>query len=139
AGDAGRSGATEPSYASAGLREHQRTRLPGTSLIVYFDTSALLPLVVHDPSSRLCRRLWNEADDRVTCDGAYVELAGILALGEEGGQLTAEGHEQAWMNVTRMWPTLDVVHMVPDLVVAAARYARPRHLTGAAAVHYAAV
>jgi hypothetical protein len=35
-------------------------------VIGYFDTSAFVPLLIAEPSSGLCRRLWDDADVVVT-------------------------------------------------------------------------
>lgn len=47
-------------------------------MIVYFDTSALMPLVIEESSSPLCMDLWESADSVIAIRAAYVE--GVAAL-----------------------------------------------------------
>lgn len=108
-------------------------------MIVYFHTSALLPIFIKEPFSYLCRRLWDDADHRVTCSGAYVEVAAALALAVDRGRLTLEEHERVWANFARMWSSLYVISMGRQLLQSAAEFAQQMELDGAAAVHCAAV
>ena len=44
-------------------------------MIVYFDTSAFVPLLVIEPGTSLARELWDSADEVVTTRLLYVEAA----------------------------------------------------------------
>ena len=42
-------------------------------MIVYFDTSAIIPLIIDEASSPLCERFWNDATQAVSSRLLYVE------------------------------------------------------------------
>ena len=48
-------------------------------MIAYFDTSALLPLLIDEPGSERAGRLWDEADHVVSVRLIYVEARAALA------------------------------------------------------------
>jgi len=59
-------------------------------VIVYLDTSALVPLLVTEGSSPRCRRLWDEADV-VACSAiGHVETSAALARNERAGHLAPD-------------------------------------------------
>ena len=70
-------------------------------MIVYFDTSAFVPLLVAEPSSESCGRLWNEADDVVTTRLLYVESAAALAQALRMGRLTTREHRSTLRIIDR--------------------------------------
>jgi uncharacterized protein with PIN domain len=49
-------------------------------LIVYFDTSAILPVVIEEPTSQIASRLWDEADRVVSSRLSYPEGWAALAM-----------------------------------------------------------
>jgi len=108
-------------------------------VIVYLDTSAVVPILIAEPSSEMCRRIWDGADRRVSSQLAYVEVAAALAMAERRGRLTAEQHDQAWANFVALWPDIDVVDLTDELAARAADLTRPRALRGYDAVHCASV
>lgn len=108
-------------------------------MIVYFDTTALLSLLVLERATGISRRLWNDADERVTCSGAYVDFAALLTMAAEQGKLTPHARNEVWRNFTEVWPSLAVIDMGPQLVRRAAEFAMPLGLDSAEAVHCAAV
>ncbi|HEY5854858.1 MAG TPA: type II toxin-antitoxin system VapC family toxin [Aldersonia sp.] len=61
-------------------------------MIGYLDTSALVPLLVAEPISPACRRLWDDADAVVSCRLMYVEVAAALAQAQRMDRLSARAH-----------------------------------------------
>lgn len=59
-------------------------------MILYLDTSAFVPLLVAEPSSALCRRLWDSADDVVSSVALRPESASALWRAHHTGRITAE-------------------------------------------------
>lgn len=107
-------------------------------MIVYLDTSAFVPLLVEEPGSALCRRLWDEADAVVSCRLLFVETAAALAQAHRLGRLTAENHRTSLRLLEDLWPQFDVVELGDGLVRQAAVLAGRFGLRGYDAVHCAA-
>ena len=72
-------------------------------MIAYFDTSALVPLLVDEPSSSACRRLWDDADDVVSTRLAYVEAAAALCRARRLGRLTSRRQRAALRSLEELW------------------------------------
>lgn len=106
-------------------------------MIVYLDTSALVPLLIAEPTSDTCRELWDAADAVATSQIAYVEVTAALAMAERLKRLTARQHTAALGVLDRLWAEVDVVAVDDDLVRRAARLARDHGLRGYDAVHCA--
>jgi predicted nucleic acid-binding protein len=107
-------------------------------VIVYFDTSALVPLLVAEPGSEHCRQLWQSADEVVTCRLTYVEAAAALAQARRLGRLTAPAHDDALHSLDELWSELAIVEFDVDLMHRAADQADRSALRGYDAVHCAA-
>lgn len=48
-------------------------------MIVYFDTSALVKLLIAEPGSGTAEQVWRAADARVCCTVGYTEGAAAIA------------------------------------------------------------
>ncbi|MDR2254154.1 MAG: type II toxin-antitoxin system VapC family toxin [Bifidobacteriaceae bacterium] len=107
-------------------------------MIVYFDTSAIVPIVVAEPSSEICRRLWEHADQRVSCGLAYVEVGAALAAAERQGRLATRQRADAWLSFEAIWPDVHVVELTAGLASRAVRFAQSLALRAYDAVHCAA-
>ena len=57
-------------------------------MIAYFDTSAVVPLVIDEPTSHRCRRVWNEAARVVSTRLLYPEACAALARANRMERLT---------------------------------------------------
>jgi len=106
-------------------------------VIGYLDTSAFVPLLVAEPGSAACRRLWDDADDVVTCRLTYVETAAALAAARRGGRLDGAQHTAALALLDRLWPELDVIEIDEAVARLAAGFAERFALRGYDAVHCA--
>lgn len=107
-------------------------------MIGYFDTSAFVPLLVAEPTSELCRRFWNDADDVVSCPIMYVEAAAALAQAQRMGRLTQARLEASLRLLDELWCEMDVIDIDQSLLERAAILARQAGLRGYDAVHCAA-
>lgn len=107
-------------------------------MICYFDTSALVPLLIAEPASDASRRLWDDADDVATVRLAYVEAAAALAQARRLGRIPPARHRSTLRALDRLWAELDVVEVDDILVRRAAELARVHALRGYDAVHCAA-
>ena len=51
-------------------------------MIVYVDTSALVPLLINEPTSEACGEIWDSADSITVTRLAYIEAVAALAMAE---------------------------------------------------------
>ena len=107
-------------------------------MISYFDTSAFVPLLVVEPSSAFCRRLWDDADAVVTSLLTYVETAAALAQALRMARLTETQYKAALCVLDRLWREFDVVEPDETLIGRAADLTHRFELRGYNAIHAAA-
>jgi uncharacterized protein len=98
----------------------------------------LVPLLVAEPSSVMCRRLWDDAEVIVSCRLLYVEVAAALAQALRMGRLTTGQHGDAMTILDTLWGQIDVLEVDEALVYRAATLADELGLRGYDAVHCAA-
>ncbi|MEJ3743441.1 type II toxin-antitoxin system VapC family toxin [Actinomycetes bacterium KLBMP 9797] len=106
-------------------------------MIGYLDTSALVPLLVTEPSSASCRRFWNDADAVVSTRLLYVETSAALAQARRLGRLTDQEHHASLRLLDRMWSEVDVAEVDEPVVTRAAALTHALALRGYGAVHAA--
>lgn len=106
-------------------------------MIGYLDTSAVVPLLVAEPNSPLCRRLWDEADTVVSCRLLHVEAAAALSQAGRLGRISAADREAAMDLLDSLWERMDVVEVDDLLVREASALAHQHGLRGYDAVHCA--
>ncbi|RBY80533.1 VapC toxin family PIN domain ribonuclease [Geodermatophilus sp. TF02-6] len=108
-------------------------------MIAYFDTSAVVPLLVQDePGSEVCLRVFLEAAAVATVRMTFAETCAALAGASRLGRLTAEAHDRALVEFESVWAQMDVVEVDDVLVRTAGALARTHALRGYDAVHCAA-
>lgn len=107
-------------------------------MIAYFDTSALVPLVIEEPTTAACGRIWDAADRRVSVRLAFVETAAALAMALRIGRIAEPFHEAAFFALDELWAAMDVIEVDADLARAAASAAHEWGLRAYDAVHHAA-
>ncbi len=107
-------------------------------MIAYFDTSAFIPLIVDEPSSVLCMRLWNEATRAVSVRLLYAEARAAFAMAQRLGRLSRLQLATAVGKLDELSLGLDWVEVTDSLVRVAGRLAEEHHLRGYDAVHLAA-
>lgn len=106
-------------------------------MICYFDTSAFVPLLIPEPSSAACRRLWDEAEDVVTNQLLYVEAAAALAQGVRTNRLKPSRAAEASQLLDRFWLDFYVVEPSDSLIERAAVLTSKESLRAYDAVHCA--
>ncbi len=107
-------------------------------MIAYLDTSAVVPLLVEEPGSEVCLRVFLQADSVATVRLTFAEASAALARASRLGRLTADAHAGALAQLESVWTQLDVVNVDDELVRAAGALARAHALRGYDAVHCAA-
>ena len=106
-------------------------------MIAYLDTSAIVPLIIDEPTSASSQRAWLAAEEVVVSLLAYVEAAAALARAERMGRLDANEHRDAMIELERLWVSVVVVEPREDTVLHAAALSRRFGLRGYDAVHCA--
>lgn len=105
---------------------------------LYLDTSALVPLLVGEASSALCRRLWDESDVVLCSAIGHVEATAAVARAERSGRLSAAARAGALHLLDRLWSDVTVVPADAPRLRTAAAVALRHGLRGYDAVHCAA-
>jgi uncharacterized protein len=106
-------------------------------LIAYFDTSALVPLLIDEPASPICERLWDDADDVISVRIAYVEAAAAIAQARRLERLTRLQQRDALALLDDKWDQLQLVDIDEPLVHRAGVLADLHSLRGYDATHCA--
>jgi predicted nucleic acid-binding protein len=107
-------------------------------VIAYFDTSAIVPLLVREPTTDHCTRLWDEATRIVCARLAYPEACAALARAARMGRLTSAQTVAATAELDDLVEQIDFVEITADLARNAGRLAQQHGLRGYDAVHLAA-
>lgn len=107
-------------------------------MIAYFDTSALVPLFVNEPSTERCTRLWNEASRVVSVRLLYPEARASLARAERMGRVTRAQLAAAIVELDAIIAEVDHIEVTADLAHSAGEFAHALGLRGYDAVHLAA-
>lgn len=107
-------------------------------MIAYFDTSALVPLVVEEPSSAQARLVWNEASRALSVMLVYTEGRAALARARRMGRLDGRGLRRAARDFEELFVDLDTVEVDDLLVRRAGDLAETWSLRAYDALHLAA-
>lgn len=107
-------------------------------MITYFDTSAIVPLLVGEPTTDHCARLWNEASRIVCARLVYPDACAALARAVRMGRLTPAQMATAIADLDDLATQIDFIEITDDLARAAGRLAQEHGLRGDDAVHLAA-
>jgi predicted nucleic acid-binding protein len=107
-------------------------------VIAYFDTSAVLPLLIAESGSTRAASLWLGADRVVSVRLIYPETRAALAQAERLGRLTARQLRDAVTDFDSLFEEIDLVEVDDALARRAGDLAELRQLRGYDAVHLAA-
>lgn len=105
--------------------------------IVYFDSSALVKLLMAEDESDVANEVWDGCDAAVASRLAYPEVCAALSAAERNELITTsecKGAESAW---EMFWGAVRPIELSADIARSAGRLARELHLRGADAVHLA--
>ena len=105
--------------------------------LAYFDSSALVKLVVDEPGSQLVAEIWNACDVALSSRLAYPEVCAALATAGRNHDLTASDVATASAEWEVFWASVRPVELSPDVEQAAGSLASRHRLGGADAVHLA--
>ncbi|HUF97944.1 MAG TPA: type II toxin-antitoxin system VapC family toxin [Ilumatobacter sp.] len=105
--------------------------------VVYFDSSALVKLLLDEPGSDLAIELWNGCDAALASRLAHPEVCAALAATRRNKLLTADEVANALAEWTRFWGSMRPVELTSGVEQLAGDLARAHQLRGADAVHLA--
>ena len=105
--------------------------------VVYFDSSALVKLVVEERGSSISAALWDGADAVISSGLAYPEVRAALAAAYRADRISRRSLAQARTAWERFWEALAIVEPHRALLEVAGDVAEDRHLRGYDAVHLA--
>jgi len=128
-----------PATSSCGRRSELRFRSGqgATTLILYFDTSALIKLVLPEEGSALALELWNGDIRAAASVLVHPEGRAALAAAERSNRLTGRRHREAVKNFDRAYEELVTIGVDEQLAVEAGALASEFSLRGYDAVHLA--
>jgi uncharacterized protein len=107
-------------------------------VIAYFDTSALVPLLIAESGSAAARQLWDGATRVASVRLIYPEARAALAQARRAGRLTARQLRTAVRSFDDHYAQLDLVEVSEPLAYQAGELAEQHELRGYDAVHLAA-
>ena len=106
-------------------------------MIAYFDTSAIIPLIISEPSSDRCNRVWNESSRVVSVRLLYPEARAALAKAERMGRISAAQRIAAIVELETIITMVDHIEVTEALAHRAGELAQSHGLRGYDAVHLA--
>jgi uncharacterized protein len=107
-------------------------------VIAYFDTSAIIPLIINEPSSDRCNRVWDESSRVVSVRLLYPEARAALAKAERMGRLSAAKRVAAIVELETIIAQVDHIEVTEAFAHRAGELAQAHGLRGCDAVHLAA-
>jgi uncharacterized protein len=106
-------------------------------VIAYFDTSALLKLVIAEDGAEHARSLWQQAGEIVVSRLARPEAVAALAAAHRGRRVSDEGYRTATHALRSCFERCTMVSIADPLVDRAADLATGYDLRAADAIHLA--
>lgn len=107
-------------------------------MIVYLDTSALVPLMIEEPTSSACGELWDAANKIVCARLAYIESSAAVAMAERMGRITTRQARAGRAILDELWPGIHIVELDLELMSNAAQMSVRHGLRAYDATHCAA-
>ncbi|RJQ80989.1 PIN domain-containing protein [Pseudonocardiaceae bacterium YIM PH 21723] len=122
----------------AARRNRQRAGASGARpVIVYFDTSAFVPMLFKESNTEYCESLWAKTTAAITSRLLYVEAAAATAQALRMKRISEQEYADAIAKLVSSWPDFTVEDIDQELVERAAQLTRPHALRSYDAVHCA--
>jgi uncharacterized protein len=106
-------------------------------VIAYFDTSALIPLLIQEPGSERAVRVWDVAEHVTSVRLIYTEARAALAQAARLERLAPTDLPTAIDALDRLYDQLDLLEVDEHLVRRAGELAQHHALRGYDAIHLA--
>ena len=105
--------------------------------LVYFDSSALVKLLVDEPGTDIASELWDGCDTALSSRLAYPEVRAALEASAQNSDLTDDELRSAEATWEEFWSSMRPVELTSSVERNAGQLAGQRALSGADAVHLA--
>lgn len=105
--------------------------------IVYFDSSALVKLLLNEPGTPLAGELWDTSDAVLASRLAYPEVRSALAAAARNHAIDEDSLDEAEKAWDEYWTAIRPVELTEAVGWHAGKLTRPHSLKGADAVHLA--
>ena len=106
-------------------------------MLAYFDTSAIVKLLLDEPGSRHAQSAWDEADSRAASVALLAEARAALAAARRSSRIDATAHSVAVADLAALWEELDGIVLTENLAARAGELADELLLRGYDAIHLA--
>ena len=107
-------------------------------MIAYFDTSAIVPLLIDEVGTRTAGDLWDRADRVLSVRLSHVEARAALAQAARLGRISARQLRSSVRDLEDLLGQIDMVDVDDDLIREAGDLAEEQGLRAYDAVHLAA-
>jgi len=107
-------------------------------VIAYFDTAAVIPLIIEELSTESCTLMWNESSRVVSTRLLYPEARAALAKAQRMGRLSPSQLRAAVDELDALLVQIDHIEVSEELAQVAGEMAQAHGLRGYDAVHLAA-
>jgi predicted nucleic acid-binding protein len=108
-------------------------------LNAYFESSALVKLVIHEEGTETAELLWDSSDGAVTSRLSYAEVRAALAAAFRAGRLTVLALADAKKALTLLVAEMQIVEVTQSVVRDAGDLAEEHGLRGYDALHLSSV
>lgn len=108
-------------------------------MIAYFDTSAIVPLLIAEIGTRTAGDIWDRADRLVSVRLAHVEARAALAQAARMRRILPQHLRSSVRELGDLFAQVDVIEADEDLIHEAGDLAEAQGLRAYDAVHLAAV
>lgn len=107
-------------------------------MIAYFDTSAIVPLLVDEVGTQTAGDIWDQADRLVSVRLSHVEIRAALAQAARIGRISSKHLRSSVRALVDLFDQIDMVDVDDDLIRNAGELAEKQGLRAYDAVHLAA-
>jgi len=108
-------------------------------VIAYFDTSAIVPLVIAESGTRTAGDIWDRADRLVSVRLAHVEARAALAQAARLRRLSPQQLRSSVRELGDLFAQVDLIEADEDLIHEAGDLAEAQELRAYDAVHLAGI
>lgn len=105
--------------------------------LIFFDTSALVKLLLDEPGTPLVEELWDTGDSVLASRLAYPEVRSALAAAARNHDIDADCLDEAEKTWDEYWAAIRPVELTSTVAQHAGKLTRLHSLKGADAVHLA--
>jgi hypothetical protein len=105
--------------------------------VIYFDSSALVKLLIAEEGSELVEELWDGCDAAVSSRLAYPEVCAVLAAAQRNNLFSRKEISHAESTWELYWEAMRLIELNAEVAKNAGAIARSSNLRGADSVHLA--